>query len=328
MHKLIVSVLISASVFAQTPEQKAAEIYAKTAGALSGYAPLPKKDSKEKPVVMPSEVRVERIASIPDTVKPALAIARQGIESEVPGVKMAADGKLLYSFPGNGVFPIVCTPSKLTEIDFEPGETIDEKNIEQSDRSESVIEHQLHVAGSGAQQFFYLDLRAINKTMDITMTVGTSKRVYYFHVLSTDTYMPKVSFYYPEEEEAQQEQEAARVRAQQEQDARLVKSAPPADIVDWNYTKSFHGKSAKLMDPVSVGDDKTRTYIQFSEKIRKIGLPALEVHSGAGVVAVNSHWENTKLVVDAIFEEACLLSGVGKNQQRVCIKNGGNGSAN
>jgi type IV secretory pathway VirB9-like protein len=75
------------------------------------------------------------------------------------------------------------------------------------------------------------------------------------------------------------------------------------------------------MLPVSVGDDGSRTEIQLLQQVRKLGLPAFEITGAAGPIPANSHWEENKLIVDALFDRGCLLSGVGKSQQRVCIHN-------
>jgi len=263
-------------------------------------------------------VPVTRVFPMPLNTSQALSLSEQALAAE-PEIS-SDSGKVVYAYPGKGAFPIVCAPVQITTISFEPGEVVDEKNIDIGLYDKAIV-HELHSAGSGPSLFYYLDLRAISQGVETTMTVGTSKRVYYFRVILADKHMTQVAFVYPEEETARRKSlEEARM-AETEHEAALKKMVVPADIVNWKYTKTFHGKDAKLMDPVSVGDDKTRTYIQLSEKIRKIGLPVIEVHDAAGVVAANFSWRGTEMVVDAVFKEACLLNGVGKQQQRVCIKN-------
>ena len=96
----------------------------------------------------------------------------------------------------------------------------------------------------------------------------------------------------------------------------------------------LHGKDAAYLKPERIGDDGTHTYIQLSETARHRGLPAVQLKDARGPIPANARWDGDQLVVDALFEHACLLEGVGKAQQRACITNNGlqtggaNGSAN
>jgi type IV secretory pathway VirB9-like protein len=87
------------------------------------------------------------------------------------------------------------------------------------------------------------------------------------------------------------------------------------------YSLEVHGRDAHYMIPLSVGDDGSRTYIQLSQEVRKVGLPVLEIAGATGPIPANSHWDENRLIVDALFDRGCLLEGVGKRQQRVCIHN-------
>lgn len=56
----------------------------------------------------------------------------------------------------------------------------------------------------------------------------------------------------------------------------------------------------------------------------------IEISDAQGPIPANTHWEEgNELIVDALFENACLIEGVGRKQQRACIKNNGlKGKAN
>ena len=110
-------------------------------------------------------------------------------------------------------------------------------------------------------------------------------------------------------------------KAKEEESAHLAALATSKKVTNWKYSLEVHGKEAHYMIPLSVGDDGSRTYIQLSQDVRKVGLPVLEIAGATGPIPANSHWEENRLIVDALFDRGCLLEGVGKRQQRVCIHN-------
>jgi type IV secretion system protein VirB9 len=165
------------------------------------------------------------------------------------------------------------------------------------------------------------------------MTVGTDRRVYYFRLRSTEhEYLSRVAFTYPEEEaarkKAKEEEAASKVKAAAEAAAKLAALAPPLIVTSWKYTVATHGRDAQYLLPLSVGDDGVRTHIQLLQLARTHGLPVLQIRDASGPIPANSHWEQNTLIVDAIFENGCLLEGVGRKQQRVCIHNDGVGNGN
>ncbi len=158
--------------------------------------------------------------------------------------------------------------------------------------------------------------------VETTLTVATNRRVYYFRLIATQREdIARISFSYTEEKKRRKklEEEAEQLKAAEV--TRLAALAPAKEIKNWKYTVDVHGRDAHYMLPLTVGDDGSRTYIQLSQEVRKIGLPALLLTGAMGPIPANSHWEENKLVVDALFERGCLLEGVGKQQQRVCIHN-------
>jgi type IV secretory pathway VirB9-like protein len=96
---------------------------------------------------------------------------------------------------------------------------------------------------------------------------------------------------------------------------------PPPPVKSWKYSLKKKGRDAEYIVPISVGDDGAHTHIQLPQEARTRGLPVLQIRDATGPIPANSHWDNTTLIVDALFEDGCLLEGVGRKQQRVCIHN-------
>ena len=85
----------------------------------------------------------------------------------------------------------------------------------------------------------------------------------------------------------------------------------------------LHGKDAAYLKPLSIGDDGSHTYIALSEEARHRGLPVVQMADTRGPIPANAQWKGNELVIDAVFGQACLMEGVGRQQQRACITNEG-----
>jgi type IV secretion system protein TrbG len=286
-----------------------------------------RKVGSEEPIADELPLQLSRETPLPANAVAALAMSRASLDAD-PQAQQAADGRVIYTF-GKGTPPIVCALLQVTEIDLEPGETVAKEGVDLGDRTE--FEEVVRRGGSGAEAFDYLVVKPKVAGVETTMTVGTDRRVYYFRLRSTEReYLSRVAFTYPAEEaarkKAQEEEDASRAKAAAQAAAKLAVLAPPLTVTSWKYTLATHGRDAQYLVPVSVGDDGVHTHIRLSQLARTHGLPVLQIRDASGPIPANSHWEQNTLIVDAIFENGCLLEGVGRKQQRVCIHNDGVGN--
>lgn len=272
-----------------------------------------RKQSKETVEPLP----LTRTAPLPGNVKAALAMSDSALNAD-PQPKPSPDGRVIYTW-GKGIPPIVCALLQVTEIDLEPGEHATEKDVDVGDDEFHIS---VHKGADRVGEFDYLIIKPTVANVETTLTVGTNRRVYYFRLIATQTeHIGRISFTYPEEEERRKKAEEQLAKAKEQEAVHLATVAPSKTVTNWKYTLEVHGKEARYMIPLSVGDDGSRTYIQLSQDVRKIGLPVLEITGATGPIPANFHWEENRLVVDALFDRGCLLEGVGKKQQRVCIQN-------
>jgi type IV secretion system protein TrbG len=262
-------------------------------------------------------VEVSREAPLPPNTAQALALSDAALSAD-PQAK-GADGRVIFTY-GSAIPTIVCALMHVTEIDMEPGETIAKDGIDIGESTEVLVSPR-H-AGSGRDAYDYLVIKPKSGALntETTMTVGTDKRVYYFRLRTTDgKFLARIAFAYPDE--------VARAKRVQEETVAAAKlraalPAPtPPPVKPWHYAIKKKGQDANFFVPQSVGDDGAHTYIEFSQDVRAHGLPVLEIRGPSGPIAANSHWETNTLIVDALFADGCLLEGVGRKQQRVCIHN-------
>jgi P-type conjugative transfer protein TrbG len=277
-------------------------------------------------------LQLTREAAVPENAQHALSLSEISIDTGAKA-EMGTDGRVILTY-GTGTPTIICALLKITEIDLAPGETIVKDGVDLGDSVEFLVA--ARHAGSGANAHDYLIIKPEAQDVETTMTVGTNRRVYYFRLRSTETkYMARIGFSYPEEEAKARQQLALALSQAQEAAAASLPSAATArkqgqlelssvaepPVKPWKYSLKKKGRDADYIVPLSVGDDGAHTHIQLPEEARTRGLPVLQIRDATGPIPANSHWDNTTLIVDALFEDGCLLEGVGRSQQKVCIHN-------
>ena len=289
---------------------------APSGGAVQPPAAAPK-GKQGKTASAGESLTLSRTLPLPGNAKAALAISDAAFDAD-PQMKAAADGHLIYT-SGKGIPSIVCGLFQVTEIDLEAGEHAAEKDVDVGDDEFHIT---VHKGPDRLGEFDYLIIKPTVANVETTLTIGTNRRVYYFRLIATQTeHMARISFSYPEDEERRKKEDERLARERQAEAAHLAALAPNKEIKNWKYTLETHGRDAHFMIPLSVGDDGARTYIQLSQAVRKLGLPVLQITGATGPIPANSHWEENRLIVDALFDRGCLLQGVGGKQQRVCIQN-------
>lgn len=309
----------------------------------------------DAPAMIEIQVPKKRVhpVKLPANSIRALAMSQEAIDTE-PEARKDKDGRVIFTY-GKGLPTVICAPYQVCEIDFEPGEIVAEESLDAGD-SES-LKVAVKKVGAGAAQFSYLVVKPIAENVSTTMTIGTDRRMYYVRVLSMANggqFMPRVAFAYPEEEAARAqaavEAAAEKVKAdaakqvaalEEKQKALQVEKAKAelskkaaaeaaeqaaaeaaAKVVrPWKYKLALHGSDAHFFEPTAIGDDGVHTHIQLTNIARTRGLPVIQITDASGPIPANYKWNGDELIVDAIFEDGCLLHGVGRKQQRVCIHN-------
>jgi type IV secretion system protein VirB9 len=289
------------------------------------------KSRKKKPAPEATldTVTVERQLVLTPAARTALNLSREWLNNgPLPEAK---SGRVLFRY-GQILPTVVCAILQVCEVDLEPGEKLTADALDWGDTRWQIASR---TAGSGSNQFVYVVVKPTQVGLDTTLTIGTDRRSYYIRLISTSAeHMARVAFSYPDEEAARKKAEAAaQVEAAERQKLEAEKLAQlntVGPIKNWDYTVELHGKDAQFMKPIQIGDDGIHTHIKMSDEARYRGLPVIEIKDAQGTIPANMHWEaGNELIVDALFENACLLEGVGKKQQRACIKNNGlKGAAN
>jgi type IV secretion system protein TrbG len=328
---LIAAVLGAVSVDAQqsapTPAdyQQAAAILAGTTPTASSPAAHAKRRSKPQisGTISATAMELVRQVSLPANASLALSLS-EGVQVSGPPPAIGSGGRVLYTY-GQGFATVVCSTLQVCELDLEPGETLVKDALDWGDHRFEVA---ARTAASGPDQFTYLVVKPTEPGLDTTMAVGTDRRTYYVRLVSTDhEHMARVAFTYPDEEakklKAAEEAKRAEAERQKAEAERLVKLSTDKPLRNWNYEVKLHGKDVAYLRPQRIADDGIHTHITLSDEARHRGLPVVEIADARGPIPANARWDGNELIIDAVFQQACLVEGVGRKQQRACITNQG-----
>ena len=136
--------------------------------------------------------------------------------------------------------------------------------------------------------------------------------------------MPQVAFTYPED--AMAKWEAIKTREVRErQDNTLPQTGEYLGNLSFDYEVS--GSAA--WKPLRVYNDGSKTSIQMPATMAQGEAPTLLVVRRDGglfsddeTVMVNYRVQGNRYIVDAVFDKAILIAGVGSGQDRVTIQKG------
>ncbi len=233
---------------------------------------------------------------------------------------------LLYPYdeaPG----PIVdCQPLRTTDIQLQPGETITDVAMGDTERWLSTPA----ASGDPRNPVPHLAVKPQAAGIQTNLTIYTTKHIYHVILRSRGNHaMQEVEFYYPDEllTAMKETDSAAQVKHQvtdppgDSGDAVKVANVDPKQL---NFVYTVAGGNVPWR-PIRAFDDGSHVYIQMPAGMKTSEAPALLVNAGSGTQMVNYRVAGNYYVVDRLFTNAILVSGVGRDQDRVTISyTGGN----
>ena len=220
------------------------------------------------------------------------------------------DGDILRFLYGLSPTKVICAPFKVCLIELEAGERIVNDGIHVGD----TVRWAISVALGGRTPVIVV--KPLDQDLETTMSILTDKRTYYLELRSDKReYMPRVAWLYPKQIAITQQQ--AEVTDQVHQATRTL-PATGEDIAGLDFAYDISDCKCSFR-PVRVYNDGQQTIIQFDGIALQGELPALLVIGPGGEGLVNYRLRNDRYVVDAVFDEAVLITGVGRKRQEVNI---------
>jgi type IV secretion system protein VirB9 len=246
----------------------------------------------------------------------ALAIAREWQKGEAmtENPVVGRDGAIEFLF-GAEQPSVVCAVMQITDIELQAGETVTGVNLGDSAR------WQVQPAVSAGDTTHIL-VRPRQVGLETSMVVTTDRRTYHVRLRSHRTeYMPRVKFFYIEDALDKWAGIKARTEWKREE-ATIPETGEYLGDLDFNY--SIKGKAS--WKPVRVFNDGVKTILEMPESINQKEAPTLLVVRRHGrifrkseQVMVNYRVQNRRYIVDAVFDQAVMIVGVGGNQEKVTI---------
>lgn len=262
--------------------------------------------SKNNPTLTPQE-------------RSAMSIAKRWQASSATGMKPVAGANGAIKFAYGAAQPsIVCAVLQVCDVALQPGEQVN--SITLGDTARWTVEPA--ITGSGANEVQHLLIKPMDVGLETSLVVTTNRRAYHLRLRSHRTeYMPQVSFSYPED--ALAKWDAIKARETQERNDKTIPQSGEylGDLsFDYDLTGSAPWK------PVRVFNDRRKTIIQMPSAMAQTEAPALLIVRKQGgafsddeTVMVNYRVQGDRYIVDAVFDRAILIAGVGGSQDRVTI---------
>lgn len=282
--------------------------------SLASAAPTP----PPPPPALPYPDEVPPVYSEKD--KAALAIAQDWKNAPtVPAT--GSEGRVLFRF-GETLPTVVCSPTQVTDIELEPGETVKPEGMHLGDTVRWAVLPA--VSGPEGATTTHLICKPQGPNLTTSLVCTTDRRVYHVRLVSTavlDEWMPYVAFSYPENQARQWaayavQQQKARERATIPDAVGPGKGATLGEL-DFGY--KIEGKNVPWL-PVRCYNDGVKTVIQMPRAMIQTEAPALLViGADRKEQLVNYRLHNDRFIVDQLFGKAVLISGVGRKQVRVTI---------
>ncbi len=307
----------------------------KTSLAPAAFALMMVGCAAHQPPALPLKLAVEASAPKPEPPPPPTAaeiLAAQPSQVRDAVKEYEQSGKWpVYRTPGSVLFPydegpqpeLDCAPLRTTDIQLQPGETITDVAMGDTERWMATPAS----SGDPRNPVPHLAVKPQAPGIETNLTIYTTKHIYHILLRSRGSAMQEVEFYYPDEVLAAMKDadvDAAKAKGEAAVDPRGddatggVINIATVDPAQLNFSYKIDGPNLPFR-PIRAFDDGSHVYIQMEPGMKTNEAPALLIAAGSGTQMVNYRVEGNYYVVDRLFNQAILVSGVGRQQDRVTI---------
>ncbi len=255
----------------------------------------------------------------------AIDLAKKWQAANPTGVKPVAgpDGSIKFLF-GSQQPSIVCAVLQVCDIELQAGEQVN--SIHLGDQARWLVEPA--VTGQGASEVQHLIVKPLDVGLETSLVVTTNRRTYHLRLRShRRDFMPRVGFTYPED--ALAKWDAIKSRENHALDIKRSRTMPETGEYLGNLDFAYSVDGSAAWKPLRVYNDGQKTVIQMPSIMAQTEAPTLLLLNREGglfrddeTVMVNYRLQGDRYIVDAVFDRAILIAGVGGNQSRVMISRG------
>lgn len=253
--------------------------------------------------------------------KAAVAIAQKWQAASATGIKpVAGPGGYVRFIYGAQPITVVCAVLQVCDVELQPGEQVNNLNV-----GDPRFTVEPAISGVGAAEVQHLIIKPLDVGLATSLVVTTNRRTYHIRLRSHRTqFMPRVGFTYPED--ALAKWDAIKTREGKEKQERTIPTTGEY-LGDLSFSYEVSGSAA--WKPVRVYNDGSKTIIQMPSVMAQTEAPTLLLVRKEGglftedeTAIVNYRVQGDRYIVDALFDKAILIAGVGSSQDRVTIVKG------
>lgn len=231
------------------------------------------------------------------------------------------DGRVVFTF-GTVLPKIVCTPLRVCDLELQIGERVN--NVHVGDAGRWILEPAM------AGNTVHVVIKPLVANITTNVALYTDRRVYHLELQSSEkgAHMPFVAFSYPEDGKVawlalQARAETAAEGSKDPRGADAEISANPASLFfGYEVEKAGPWRARRRIRwaPTRVYDDGEKTVIELPAAVLPRELPVLFVRDGDGQNKLKAYRvKGRHFIVDGLFDDAVLVKGVGRRQERVAI---------
>ena len=279
-----------------------------------------------KTVTVPVQTTNQVDASFGYGSNPALVAAYQKYQSNGQAPTVTTEGFKAFPYDPSQQIYIACQPLHLCTILLEQGELI--RDISLGDTANWALKAMS--VGDATSNAKLIVIKPKTDNLATNLLITTDKRIYNIALLTSNKdYVRQAVFYYPDETDESitaATNQALQAQAQQSQNVvASTNSGTNINLNNVNFNYSISGDSP-TWTPMRAFDDGTHTIIQFPSTVNSGSLPVLFVLNNGEDQLVNFRKKTESdgmidYVVDQVFTQAVLVSGVGHHQSKVVITN-------
>lgn len=243
--------------------------------------------------------------SLSEKEKEALRLANAWSDRQIKPIQTAA-GKVVYVH-GSTMPTIIGAPMQISDIELEPGEAVNEILV--GDTTRWLVES--GVSGNGITHIF---VKPLDADLQTSLVITTNKRVYHIKLVSQAVgHTPYVGFLY-----AEQAKIVAAKDLKEQKWATGEIAGQTVDLSGLDFHYQVKGRAS--WKPIQVYNDGRQTFVRLPESASKTEVPVLLAMKGKREQLVNYRVHNNTFIVDGLFDHLALISGVGRDQERIDVK--------
>ena len=247
--------------------------------------------------------------------KKATKLANDWIKKPILPTVSEDGGSVVYTF-GVTLPVIVCRPLRISTLILEYGEKIIEKP-----RAGDTAQWKISPSKSNDRRAPHVFIKPLDSGLTTNLIIVTDRRTYVIALKSrNDKYTPVVSFRYPENEARAWDAhlaEQARKEKEKHQNNKFKSGNLTFNAEDLDFNYSTKGEAR--WKPLRVFNDGIKTYLKMPKIMEFYEAPVLLTINDGQEALVNYRLHDDLFIVDQLFENAVLLSGVGSNQTKITV---------